>query len=237
MRPKVLSIAAYAAAAANNVATAQTPAAGGVQALTLNGALVVNGVAILDQPRQVSIASAGNDSARRWVVEGTDYKGRVQLEAVLGGNAVPVQTIHAFKTVTAIFVDGNTTGAVTAGTTTIVDTNWLPVDSLANSFELTMILEIPAGDAGMTVTVQLTTGRLGWKGQSPTPGYSSYAASKFDRLHPSFVIASHDTLVAKAAAGVTTGNIIVPVTAIRLRNTTVFTGTPITLTVAQTGHG
>jgi hypothetical protein len=232
MRPKVLSIAAYAAANAALIAASQTPAAGGVQALTLTSSPFTN-----DVPRQVSITSAGNDSNRIFLVEGTDYKNHVQIEAVRGANTSVAQTVRAFKTVTAIYVDGNTAAAVTAGTTTVVDTNWFPCDSLLNSFELTLVLDIPTGNVGQNVTVQLTGTRLGWKGANPTPPYSAYAASKFDRFHPTLVVAAHDTLAGETAAGVQTGNIVVPVTAIRLRSSAVFTGSPITLTVAQTGHG
>lgn len=230
MRPRLLSIAPYGAAVGNSIAASQTPAAGGVQALTLASNPVT-----LDIPRQVAITSAGNDSARFFYVEGTDRKGNYQLEAVAGPNTGSVQTVRAFKTVTAIFVDGNTAGAITSGTTTIVDTNWLPLDSVQNPFAVALILDIPAGNAGMNMTVQVTTSRLGWSGDNnPGNPYWDLVPTKFGRIFPVLEINAHDTLFNKNAVGVTNGNLVVGVTALRLRSGAVFTGTAIKLGVTQT---
>lgn len=231
MRPKLLSIAPYAAAVGNSIAASQTPAAGGVQSLVLTSNPVV-----LDIARQVAITSAGNDSGRVFVVEGTDRKGNFRFEAVVGPNAGTVQTVRPFTTVTAVLVDGNTAGAITVGTTTIVDTNWLPMDALMNPFNVGLILDIPAGNAGMNVTVQITTSRLSWGADSnPYLPYQDIVPTKFGRIFPNLLSNAHDTLANKNAAGTTNGNIVVPVTAIRMRNTTVFTGSAIRLGVAQTG--
>jgi hypothetical protein len=231
MRPKILSIAPYAAAVGNSIATAQTPAAGGVQSLALTSTPFTN-----DIPRQVAIASAGNDSARVFVVEGTDRKGNFRSEAVAGPNAGTVQTVKPFKTVTAVLVDANTAGAITVGTTTIVDTDWLPMDAMMNPFLVGLMLDIPAGNAGENVTVQITMSRLSWGADSnPYSPFQDIVPNKFGRIFPALLSGSHDTLVNKNAAGSFNGNIVVPVTAIRLRNTTVFTGATIRLGVAQTG--
>lgn len=229
MRPKILSIAAYAAANAAIIAASQTPAAGGVQALTLTSSPYTQDVA-----RQVSITSAGNDTGRRFLIEGTDNRGRAILEAIAGASGAAAQTVRAFKTVTGIFVDGNTAAAVTAGTTTVVDTNWMPMDSLQPQFAATLFLEVPTGTATEDITVQITGSKLGWEGMNIPP---IDAANKFSRIFPVLKIASHDTMVNVAAVGTTAGNIIVPVTALRLRSNAVFTGGPVTLTVTQTGHG
>lgn len=231
MRPKLLSIAPYAAANATAIAAAQTPAAGGVQFLTLTSSPYVQ-----DVPRQVVLTFAGNESARFFYIEGTDYEGRYQLEA-LAGTATTATTVRAFATVTAIAVDGNTAAAVSAGTTTIVSTNWFPMDSLLNSFEAGLLLNIPAGNVGMNMDVVLTMSRLGWDGDNPNSIKHNIVPTKFGRIHPVLISALHDTLAAEAVVGAYTGNIVVPVTAIRLRSNAVFTGAAITLNIAQTGHG
>lgn len=118
---------APAAAVANNIATSQKPAAGGVQALTLNGALVSGGVATLDIARRVAIASSADDSARTFVVTGTNRYGDVQTETIKGP-ATTVNTLKDFKTVTSITVDANTAGNLTVGTSGVASSPWIPVD-------------------------------------------------------------------------------------------------------------
>jgi hypothetical protein len=236
MRPFILSIAPYTAASANAIALSQTPAAGGQQAITLNGALVVNGVAILDQPRQVAIVSAGNDTNRVFYIVGTGRKGNSKVEAVRGANAGTAQTVRAFKTVRQILVDGNTAGAITVGTTTVVDTDWAPVDYQTEAFGMSLMLSGVSATVGGSFSVQWTNSRLGWKGYSDD-GSSSFAGI-FDRFFPDHLVANHDTLVniLPAAADPAVGNIVVPVTAIRLRSNLVFTGGTVRLTAAMTGE-
>ena len=123
MRPRTLTIGPYATVDPNSIATSQTPAAGGIQELTLDGTFVTAGVATLDFRRQVSIVSVGDDTARIFVITGTDQKGNNLLEAVRGANAGTALSERAFTTVTSIKVDADTAGAAEAGTVIIVSSN------------------------------------------------------------------------------------------------------------------
>jgi hypothetical protein len=114
-----VTVGPLATAAANNIALSQTPLAAGN--LTLNGALVVGGVAVLDLPRHVIITSAGNDSAVTFTCYGTDWSGQ-PIQASVAGAAIGVADFGvSFATVTRIATSAATAAAVTVGTNTIAD--------------------------------------------------------------------------------------------------------------------
>jgi hypothetical protein len=102
------------AADPDGVCQSQTPAAGGEQALTINGALSSGGVATFVAARFITIASAADDSARTFTVTGTDVNGNVQTE-VIAGPATTVTGTKYFRTVTEVLVDDDTAGAITVG--------------------------------------------------------------------------------------------------------------------------
>ena len=108
--------AATATLDVDSIATSQTPAAGGQQDLTLDGALVTDGIATLPYVGPVSITAAANESARTFTVLGTDANGRPQAEEIAGPNTTTGDGVKNFATVTRIFVDADTAGAVSAGT-------------------------------------------------------------------------------------------------------------------------
>jgi hypothetical protein len=123
MRPIVVSVGPLAAASANNIALSQTPAGAG--ALTLNGSLVVAGVAILDNPRRVLITTA--DTTHTFTITGTIADGSIISESfkvVAGSTASQLD----YATVTSITVSGGLTGAVTVGTNGIASTPWVRLD-------------------------------------------------------------------------------------------------------------
>lgn len=126
MRPVTVSAGPLAAAAANNIALSQTPAGAG--ALTLNGALVVAGVAILDSPRRVLFTTVSNESAKTFTVTGTNASGSTISETVTGPNATTGFTVLDYKTVTSITVSAALTGAVTVGTNGIGGSPWVRFD-------------------------------------------------------------------------------------------------------------
>ena len=107
-------VADTVAADADGVCQSQTPAAGGEQALTINGALSSGGVATFVAARLITIASASDDSARTFTVTGTDVNGNVQTE-VIAGPATTVTGTKYFRTVTEVLVDDDTAGAITVG--------------------------------------------------------------------------------------------------------------------------
>lgn len=102
------------AADADGVCQSQTPAAGGSQDLTINGAQASGGVASFDAGRLITIASASDDSGRTFTITGTDVNGDTQSE-VIAGPATTVTGTKYFKTVTTVNVDDDTAGAITVG--------------------------------------------------------------------------------------------------------------------------
>jgi len=228
MRPRVLTISPYAAADTDAIAVSQTPAAGGIQELTLTADPVT-----LDFRRQVVITTAADETARRFIVEGTDEKGNFRQEAVVGVDTGTVSTVQAFTTVTSIRVDDDTTGAIEVGTATIVSSNWLPLDYLVTDFQVS--LGISVGGATADLTVELTLSNiLDRRGNDPKPTVGHWFGSEFDLVFPEINIFDHDTLVNVAAN--TTGNLAFPVRAIRLKSNAVLTGDDVALEVIQASH-
>lgn len=113
MRPKINTIAcAPTAVDADGVCASQSPGAG---AITLNGALVTDGVATFGAAQKVRLTSGGNDSGLTFVFTGTDANGRPQTESVAGTVSSNSDTTKYFKTVTAITKDGATAGTIVVG--------------------------------------------------------------------------------------------------------------------------
>jgi hypothetical protein len=234
MRPRVLTISPYAATDPNAVSLSQTPAAGGRQALNIDGFFVVQGVATMDFRRQVVITSAGDDTGRVFLVKGTDEKGNERVEAVVGANAGVASTVQAFTTVTSIEVDDDTAGAIEVGTLSIISSNWLPLDYLRTDFQVA--LGIAVGGATADLTVELTLSNiLARRGNDPQPQVGSWLGSDFDLLFPTINIHDHDTMVNVTAD--VTGNLAFPVRAIRLKSNAVLTGDDVSLEVVQSSHG
>lgn len=151
MRP-VITTKALVTASTNNICLSQTP--GGAGNLTLNGSTVVAGVAVLDTQRVVGITSAANDSARTFVVFGTDDFGVPISETVFPGpNVATVSTVLNFKTITRISIDAGAAGALTVGTTAIGSGPPIPLDQYISPFNIGLFLEFPGT---VTVTVQYT---------------------------------------------------------------------------------
>jgi hypothetical protein len=240
MRPRILTLAPYIAADADVVAVSSTPAAGGIQALTL-----VSDPVTLDIPRQISITPVGNETARTFSIRGTDSKGNSILEAVAGGNAAATSTVRAFATVDQVLVDNDTAAAIQVGTAgTAVATNWLPLDYLQKDFQVALGLDIPTGTLTPDFTVELTlTNLLDYQGNDPVPVRGQHVAGiggggQFSRSLAFITPVDHDTLFNQtAAAGVISGNIAFPVRAVRLLSNTLFTVNDVSLEVVQSHHG
>ena len=128
MRPITVGVGPLAAASANNIALSQTPGAAG--ALTLNGSLVVGGVAILDNPRRILITTA--DSTHVFTVNGLTPTGAFITETV-AANGTSAFTAQDFAKVTSITINGAATAAVTVGTNGIAATPWVRLDEWANT--------------------------------------------------------------------------------------------------------
>jgi hypothetical protein len=127
LRPITASVGPLTAASANNIALSQTPGAAG--ALTLNGSLVVGGVAILDNPRRVLITTA--DTTHTFTVTGATPTGSV-ISEVVGPITTSAYTTQDFKTVTSVTINAAATAAVTVGTNGIASTPWVRLDEWAS---------------------------------------------------------------------------------------------------------
>lgn len=137
-----LTVGPLAAPDPDGVAEAQTLSGGGEQSLNLNGALVTDGVAVLDTPRRVAIDSVGDDSALEFTVKGTDRNGVPIEDTFAGGNAGATMSALDFKTVTAITVTGDTAGNVEAGTNQVASSAWAIPDMARASFNLSVATDV-----------------------------------------------------------------------------------------------
>lgn len=121
---------ALAAADADGISVSQTPSGAGN--LTITGALASGGVATMDVARRVIITSAADDHSRTFTITGTGRNGLSQSETIAGGNAVAVQSVRDYLTVTQVSVDAATAGAVTVGTNGAASTAPILIDTYAN---------------------------------------------------------------------------------------------------------
>lgn len=101
------------AADPDGIAQIQNPAGAG--ALTLNGAYVTAGVAILPEAQKVALLTGADESAFTVALTGTNRNGKVITETVTLGNNTTVYSTLDFKTVTSAVISGNS-GNVTLGT-------------------------------------------------------------------------------------------------------------------------
>lgn len=235
MRPNVISISPYATSDVDAIHVSSTPAAGGRQSLAIDGAFASGGIATMDFRRQVFFTFAADESARVFLVKGTDLKGNEIVEAVAGA-AATAQTVRAFTTVTSVEIDDDSAGAIEVGTgpTTVVATSWFPVDYIPDT-GISLHLVVPTGTLTPDFTVELTTSNLlSYRGNDPLPTVGSWVGSEFDRIHPDAVPFDHDTLV--NATVDTSANIAYPVRALRLVSNTLFTVNTVSLEIVQQIH-
>jgi len=132
MQPITVAAGPLATASANAICLSQTPAAAG--AMTLNGALVVSGVAVMDNSRRVLITAAGNESAKTFTVTGIGANGNAVSEIITGPNATTAQSVLDYKTVTSITISAAAAGAITVGTSGVGGSRWVSFDAFAPSF-------------------------------------------------------------------------------------------------------
>jgi hypothetical protein len=126
VRPVTVTAGPLTAATANNIALSQTPGAAGP--ITLNGSLVVGGVAIIGNAQRITLTTA--DSTHTAVLSGTDWAGSPISETV-AFNGTSVTSVLSYKTVTSIVVNAALTAAITVGTSGIGTTQWVRLDDYA----------------------------------------------------------------------------------------------------------
>lgn len=124
------------AAAPTSIALAQTLGAPGN--LNLNGASVVNGVAVLATKFMVpvSLTFAANETGHNFTLTGTDYGGNVISEVIAGTTAGTVQSANNYTTITRISVSAATTGNVSAGNLAQAIGRWIIADKNKANFQV-----------------------------------------------------------------------------------------------------
>lgn len=219
MRPKTL-LYALATADPDGICQSQTP--GGAGALTLNGALVSGGVALLgDYQRRVRLTAAADETGHTFTVTGTDDFGRTISEDLAGPAIGTVDTTLNFKTVTSVTIDAAATGAVTVGTTDFGESRPYLVDpSWPNPTSISLAYELRTTGATVDVTVQYSF--------HPFHGDEDAANDATIEWY------NHASLTNKTASAA--GSITQPVTAVRLKqNTGTDAGAEHALIVHQAG--
>ena len=135
---------------ADGIATSQTPAAGGVQSLTLTDSPVV-----YDTPHKVIITAVGDESGRTIAVIGNDISGQPVIEEITGPDATTAETVNYFTSISDVTVDDDTAGALAVGTSGLCSSPWYPVNRRSGDFGIAFSCEL-AGSAAMTYGVLQT---------------------------------------------------------------------------------
>lgn len=99
----------------DGVITATTP--GGAGAITLDGALLANSVAVLPSTRKALVYSDGDDSGVTFTFVGTDDAGNAVTEVLTGPNATTVYTAEEYRKITSVTISGAGTGNIEVGCT------------------------------------------------------------------------------------------------------------------------
>lgn len=100
---------------ANNICQSQTPSAG---AMTLNGTLVANSIAVLGYNRRIYFTCAANDSSHTVAIVGTAASplGVYSVtETLTLANTSIVASQQLYNTITSITISANAAGAITVG--------------------------------------------------------------------------------------------------------------------------
>lgn len=150
MRP-IVQTRQLAAGGAFSVAQDQQLGAAGD--LTLDGTLVVDGVAQLGSQRRLILESAGNISATNFTITGTDDSGAIISETLAGPNATTIPTELSFSTVTQIAADAAFATDVEIGTDGVGASQTVPLDQYLTPFNVSLALVITGT---VDVTVEFT---------------------------------------------------------------------------------
>jgi hypothetical protein len=95
-------------------------AVGNNAALTIGGALASGGSVTFDQPRNITILSAGDDSGISFTAVGTDETGAAATESITGADSDTATGSQIFATIASITAVGNPAGNVSAGSGTSI---------------------------------------------------------------------------------------------------------------------
>ena len=143
---------ALTAASDNAICLSQSPGAAGN--LTINGASASGGVATLDSQRRVIITSAADDSAKTFIVTGTNDYGAPIKDSFAGANTGIAQSNLNFKTVTQVHISAASAGAVKVGTNGVGSSPWVLFDSHIPTPNISFAAVLNSGSA--TIQVEYT---------------------------------------------------------------------------------
>lgn len=139
------------AAAADTDGVCAAQSVGSATNLTINGALASGGAVTFDQPRNVTILSAGNDSGITFTVTGTDETASAVTETITGANTGTATGTTYFATISQIASSGAAAGNVSVGSGTSIAA---PI--FRGSMRLIGLYVVNTGTAG-TVTFRQTS--------------------------------------------------------------------------------
>lgn len=188
MRPTTLTVGPLDTADDDGICQSQTPLAAG--AMTLNGALVSGGVALLAQARRVLFTFAADETGHSFTITGTDVNGQVQTDVVAGTTAGTAYGAIDFLTVTSVRISAAATGAIKVGTNTVASSRWMRLDEWAPapvSLQCTVTgtvnytVEQTMQDPDSPYGTPLSPYQVTWL-TSPPPALSGATASAFSYL-------------------------------------------------------
>lgn len=152
MRPIYLTRTLSVAADADGIAVDQAIPLGN---LTLNGALVVSGVAQLGSQRRVILTPGAADDLTgiNFTLYGTDDQGHVLTEVIAGTNATVMASVLSYATVTRIAASaaGGAGETVSVGTNGVGASVPIPMDQYVPDFSVTLAAIIKSGAVDYTV--------------------------------------------------------------------------------------
>jgi hypothetical protein len=128
-------------AASSSIAPPQTAPAAGNLVLTPKASAVDSSGAA----RILVLTATANEAARTFTFTGTDADGNTISEILVGPNAASAPTVNAYKTVSSIYVNNNTVGVVSVGTSS----------SILVAESKTVVLDFYSRN-GVTVAVEVT---------------------------------------------------------------------------------
>jgi len=140
------------AAAADTDGISTAAAVGDGANLVIGGALASGGAVTFDQPRNITILSAGDDSGISFTVTGTDETATSATESITGANAGTATGSAYFTTITAIAAVGDPAGNVSAGSGTSI-----AAPMFRGRMRLRGIYAVNTGTAGTTTFRQTSS--------------------------------------------------------------------------------
>lgn len=165
---------------ADGISVSQTPTGAGN--LTITGALSSGGVASIPTSQHVTVTCAGSDAARTFLITGTDCCGNLQTESIAGSAISTTTGLKNFKTVTSVFVDAATAGAITVGWVATLETAWIPLDHYQAPFNYSYQVDITTA----TFTVEGTLDDVQDSSITPLP-FTVQASGTVDIANSSIV--------------------------------------------------